>query len=680
MVSMETIDADDYRDLATVSDPRVSPDGERVAFVRTVPDGDEEYEATVHVVPLGGGDARQFTVSDGVDADPRWSPSGDRLAFASTRGEGDRQQLWVMPGDGGEARRLTSVVGGVSGVAWGPDGERIAFTQRVSAADREAGRDHEVAPEYDPDPPDPRVIDRTVYRAGAEYLDGRWSQVYLLDLGDGSVRALTTADRHAVSPSWGDGDALYYAQKRGEDPDETVAWDLIEHDVAADERGVVGETTGWQPRLAAAADGRLAHTYTPEERASMRQTEVRVLDGASGDPVTLTAGLDRTVERESALHWDPDGERVYFLTPDEGSVVLRRVPGDGSGDPEVVAGEGGHVAAASVGDDLVTYVQSEWDHPGDVFATTPAGAERRRLTRTNADYLDGRAVAQPEEIRFERDGTELQGWLLTPPGADGGEYPLVVEVHGGPHVMWSTGGTVWHEFQTLAARGYAVFWCNPRGSTGYGEAFAEAIAGDWGDATLGDVLAGVDEAVDRDAVDADRQFVTGGSFGGYLTAWALAETDRFDAGVAQRGVYDLVSFYGSSDAHRLVEWEFDAVPWEDPETLYEHSPAIRADGIDVPTLVLHADRDYRVPAGGAELLFRTLRKRGVDTRMVRYPREGHELSRSGEPAHVVDRIERIARWFDGYGGGDVPPALERERNAGLSADDEGGDGGASGEE
>jgi dipeptidyl aminopeptidase/acylaminoacyl peptidase len=283
----------------------------------------------------------------------------------------------------------------------------------------------------------------------------------------------------------------------------------------------------------------------------------------------------------------------------------------------------------------------------------------------------------PEELRFESDGTEIQGWVLTPPGFDpdaGRTYPLVVEIHGGPHAMWSTAGTMWHEFQTLAARGYVVFWSNPRGSAGYGEAFRRAIDRDWGAVTLADVTAGIDAVLERYPIDDANLFVTGGSFGGFMTAWAVGQTDRFRAAAAQRGVYDLTGFYGSTDgAYRLVEGDFDTVPSAEPAWLWEQSPTGHAAAVDTPTLLIHAEDDTRTPICTAELYHRLLRRRGVDTRLVRYPREGHELSRSGEPAHIVDRLERIARWFDGYSTRhDAAPALDRAADAGLTAavDDE----------
>ncbi|RLM68244.1 S9 family peptidase [Halorubrum sp. Atlit-8R] len=701
---MEPITAADYRDLVVPSDPRVSPDGDRVAFVRRQPNGDDSYETTVYLVDAAGeGEPRRLTISEGSDAEPRWSPSGDRIAFTSTRGaDDDRQQLWVLPLGGGEARRVTDAVGGVSQIAWSPDGERIAFVQSVTADDREADRDLAVPDDYEPEEhPDPRVIDRTVYRAAERYFDGRRPGVYVVDADAsvggvtdpdpaGAVERVTDRDADFAAPSWGDADTLYYTEAVGDDPDDSVEIAIREHDLASGESEVVHTTTGWGAALAATHDGRVAFTHAEPEQVSMQPTDLRVLDAESGAVTDLTGGIDRGLARDTAPQWGPDDETLYFATPDEGKTALWHVPADGSADPERLL-RPGTVSGATVGGDAgagpesvtVAYAASEWDHPGDAFAYDAAADETARLTELNADYLAERAVGEPEEVRFESDGVEIQGWLLTPPEpADADEpYPLAVEIHGGPHAMWSTAGTMWHEFQTLAARGYAVFWSNPRGSTGYGEAFMQAIERDWGAVTLDDVMAGVETVAERPEIDADDAFVTGGSFGGFMASWAVGQTDYFSAAVAQRGVYDLTGFYGSTDAaYKLVEGDFDTVPSEEPQWLWEQSPTGHADAVDTPTLLIHSEDDTRTPICTAELYHRILRKNGVDTRFVRYPREGHELSRSGEPAHVVDRIERIARWFDGYSEHhDAERALDRPEDDGLSAGAD-GDGEENGDE
>jgi len=668
---MNRVEASDYVEFSRLSHPAVSPDGERVAYVQQTPESETDYEATVHVAPTDGGDPKRFTVAEGVDSEPAWSPSGDRIAFVSTRGADDeRPQLWVVPTDGGEAEQVTDVVGGVSDIAWGPDGDRIAFLQSVRPEEVEAGHDLRVGEEYEREDPDPRVVDRHVYRSHESYSDGARSHVYTVDADSGSVERVTEGEVDCLSPAWGDD--LYYPVRYGSDDD--LRWEIEAYDTDSGERDTVTAVEGWGPTLAVDASrphDRIAYTTTPEDDPTLVQTEIEVFTREVGEVTHLTADLDRDLELWNASHapeWGPDGDALYVCTPDEGSYVLRRLD-PATGADEVVLGGERHVHGFSASRDAVGVVQSEWDHPGEVVAATPGGAEEVTLTRVNADYLDDRAVAEPEEVRFESGGTEIQGWVLTPPDFDpDAEYPLAVEIHGGPHRMWSTTGSMWHEFQTLAARGYVVFWCNPRGSTGYGEEFRSAIERDWGDVTMQDVMAGAREVAGREYVDEDDAFVTGGSFGGFMVSWLVGHTDFFAGAVAQRGVYDLTGFYGSTDAYKLVEGDFRAVPWDDPEFLWEQSPAAHVEYVDTPTLLVHAERDYRTPANTAELFYRSLKKHDVDTRLVRYPREGHELSRSGEPGHVVDRIERIVRWFDGYSEHrDADRALDRPRNDGLTA-------------
>jgi len=679
---MDHIQASDFHEIAKPSDPRVAPDGEHVAFVRSVPDDDESYESTVYVAPTDGDDdPRRLTLEEGADAEPRFSPSGDRLAFTSTRGkDDDTQQLWLLPldGPGGEAEQVTDVVGGVNSIAWSPDGSRIAFLQSVTDEDREEERDLEVPEEYEPEDPDPRVVDRTVYRTGTKYFDGKRPQVYVLDVESGDLTRVTDGDHDHAAPTWGDDGTLYFtAQKAGDDPDDNYEIDVVAHDVESGDAEDVLRTTGWGAALAVTEDHRIAYTYTEAEQASIQPTELHVYDRAADETYDLTADLDRTLGMEAAPQWGPDDERVFFATPDEGATSLWSAPGDASESPEREY-RGGALNGAHVADGVTAITKSEWDHPGDLFVLD--GSEERRLTDLNGEYLESVAVGEPEPLAFESEQGAVEGWVLTPPEFSETEtYPLAVEVHGGPHAMWTTSGTMWHEFQTLAARGYVVFWSNPRGSSGFGEEFMQAIERDWGDVTLTDVMAGVDAVADREYVDETNVFLTGGSFGGYMTSWAVGQTDHFRAAVSQRGVYDFTGFYGSTDgAYKLIEGDYDTVPWEEPEFLWDHSPVAYAHEVDTPTMLIHSDRDYRTPDNTAELYHRILRKAGVDTRLVRYPREGHELSRSGEPAHIVDRIERIVRWFDGYSEHhEAERALDRPDDDGLSAgddeDDENGD-------
>lgn len=698
---VDTIEGADYRDLSKLGEPHVHPDGDRVAIVLTEPIDDEEYQSSIHLVELADGETRQYTVAEGMDSQPRFSPSGDRLAFVSTRGGDDsRPQLWVLPTTGGEARQVTDVVGSVSDVSWSPDGSRIAFSQSVTKADREEGRDRSVPDEFKPAPPDPRVIDRTIYRTIGGYRDGRHSHVYVVDLAaeEDPVKPVTEwEDRRGFRrPEWGDATTLYYTTTPTDvpDPDDTLAFELVSYDVESDTAESLVRSSGFSYPLAATQDGRIAYSYLPDERGNLQQADLHVYDARTDTVHVPTASLDRTVGGFTTwgATWGPDEEYLYFTTPDEGSLLVRRVRWDGSEPPEVVTANEGRVLEFSVADDVLVSVASTPDHPEELFVSpldnqtaseadgVATGHEDRRLTAVNADYLAGRAVAEPEEVWFDGpDGHRIQGWLLLPPEAarsdEQEQFPLVTQIHGGPHAGWTiAGGWWWHEFQVMAARGYAVFWANPRGSTGYGQAVMAANEGNWGRATLADLEAGLDVVTEYEEIDETQLFVTGYSFGGYMTGWSVGNTDRFEAAVSEAGIYDLASYYGSADAYRGIERSFGATPWEGAEVLQEHSPATYADEIETPTLVLHSEEDFRTPINTAELFYRSLRKNGVDTRLVRYPREGHSMIRRGEPQHVIDRLERILRWFDGYCEyADAQPALVRDPHEGLSTG-EGSDG------
>lgn len=651
---MKPIVASEYHDLVQLETPRVAPAGNRVAVVRKVPSGPREYESTIHTVSTSGdGSLTRFTPVDGTDSTPRWHPSSASLAFVSDRGEDGRTDVWLTSGPGDDPDRLTAVVGDVDAPAWSPDGERLAFTQRSTLGEREAGHDISVCDDYERAEPDPRVIDDPVYRERGEYVHELDSHAYVVDTADGSVTRLTEGKRDVTTLTWTDERTLHALVERDPDTEGTLNYDILAIDTETETTEHVTTVTDWGSVLVAAADGRLAYTQTPGERPTLRKTDIEVLDPDTGERTTPTADFDRTQTFDRHVHWDAGD--LYFTAPDRRNVCLYRVT-DGAVEPVIADG---HVLDFHAAGDVAVGVRATWEHRGDLYAVHDDG-KLERLTAVNDDYCASHHVSRPEPISFQSGDTTVDGWVLTPPDFDATEsYPLAVEIHGGPHISWTASGSMWHEFQTLAAEGYVVFWCNPRGSIGYGQSFAASVDRAWGPVAGADVLAGVETVTDRDYVDEENVFVTGGSFGGYLTAWLVGQSDSFRGAVVQRGIYDLPSFYGSTDIPSLVEWEFDATPWENPDFLWEQSPVAHAESISTPTLVLHAENDYRTPIGNAEMFYQFLKQNDVDTRFVRYPRESHELSRSGEPAHVVDRLERIVGWFDGYSDHhDAEPPVE----------------------
>jgi dipeptidyl aminopeptidase/acylaminoacyl peptidase len=578
-MTLPCITAGDLYHLVSLSDPRFSPDGRWLAFVRTEIDRENNgYKSAIWLAPVDGGRPRPFTSGDKRDSAPRWSPDGRWLAFVSNRGD-DRAkpQLYLIPTGGGEARRLATMANGAGDPAWSPDGRSLAFTSRANVEEMAAEDNPEDNPAPDPEQVHrraqereeaekakaaPRVIRRFAYRAETSFFDDRTAQIYVVDLDPETGQAQGKARRLTH-------DSRNYAEPR------------------------------WMP------------------------------DGSA-----LLATVDR----------QPGVDDLFYF-PD-----VVRVPVDG-GEPAILTGPdtADHNPWPSPDGQWVGFVASTDRAPWDLYLARLDGTQERRLTEANAGWLAERSLGAVHDLSWESDdGQPIQGWIVTPPGFEPDrKYPMILSIHGGPHVMWSRHEpTMWHEWQVQAGHGYVVLGCNPRGSDGYGRDFRAALRRRWGEADLPDLLAGVDRLVDQGTVDPDRLVVTGGSYGGFMTVWAIGHDQRFKAAVAQRGVYDLAGLYGTSDIPLLLEWEFDATPWQDPQALWAYSPLAHVEQIRTPLLLLHSENDFRAPIPAAEALFVALRRLKREVELVRYPRDGHELSRSGEPKHRVDRLERIVGWFD----------------------------------
>jgi len=669
---------DDLYRLGWLEDPRIRPDGSEIAFVRVTLDriGDT-YQRAIWLAPAEGAPPRRFT-SGTKDTSPRWSPDGTRLAFVAAR-DGAKPQLYVIRRDGGEARCLTSLPHGVSDPAWSPDGRSIAFLARMNAAERAREDSGEPAPapadEFDRQQAmarreheeqrrfDPRVVARLPYRAETSFFDDRYAQIYVVALNDDddapppTPRRLTDADLHFGAPVWeSDGAALLTTASRDPEGDsQFFFFDVLRVHVPPEGRAepqrltTPGFTHG-SPRIS--PDGRwIACVRTPEDRPFAAATSLVVLDRDGGEPRDLTSAADLNVV---AYDWLPGSDGLVCLSGVRGAQPLWHVTLDDN-----TCRRTGDATAARIitefdvaADGSIAFVAGDATNPCELYLRRPDGSEQR-LTAFNAPLLAERLVAPFEEVVYHApDGREVQGWILHPPGFDPhrpGGYPLAVYIHGGPYLMWGPGvRSMWHEWQVAAARGYVVFFCNPRGSDGYGEAWRFASQAQWGVADAPDILAGIDEIIKRGGIDPHRVAVTGGSYGGYMTAWLIAHSDRFACAAAARGVYNLLTQHSTSDAHELVELAFEGFPWENHELLWRHSPLAHAHRITTPLLILHSEHDYRVPISEAEQLFAFLRRRKQTVEFVRYPREGHELTRTGEPRHRADHMRRILDWFDRF--------------------------------
>lgn len=654
---MGKINPTDYHSISKIQDPRLSPDGESILYVNQKPESDEEYQSHIYQVSSAGGTAERVGVKDGVESEPRWSPDGEKIAFVRT--QDTDAELCVTSINDGEAASITRVIGAVSNIAWSPDSSKIAFTQEVSPEEIELGLDIDASEtSYEREDPDPRTADKIPYKGNTSYIDNRNSHIYVINIKTEEINRITEGEYDFISPTWGESSSVYYTSNQSSYPGDTIEYDIHKVDIRDNSSEVLTQTTDWDPlagqvpEVMANEHGHVAFTIKDRSKPSLRKSDLAVYDGETGQVRRLTDELNRSVYRAIRPQWGEDGEQLYFVTPDEGSFKIWKVSPEPDTAPELVYTPDGHLTGFSIREGSITLTQSEWNHPGELFFDKLLDGNITRLTETNSDLQEKFTISEPEELWFESvDGVEIQGWVLTPPNFNPDEmYPLAVEIHGGPHAMWSPSGSMWHEFQVLASQGYVVFWCNPRGSIGYGERYQAAIERGWGDIDYQDIMAGVDEVASRSYVDTNEMFMTGGSYGGYMTAWILGQSNRFKAAVSQRGVYDLWSFYLTTQTkrqvHKYIEWEFAREPWNNVDLLHNRSPSTYVENIDAPLRIIHNENDFGVPISQAEIFFQLLQKNRKKSQLVRYPREGHDLSRSGEPAHVVDRLEQIVDWFN----------------------------------
>ncbi len=657
---------EDLARLVLVSDPQISPDGERVVYVAQRMDREKnKYFSRLRLARADGADDRPFTGDGHADGSPRWSPDGRWIAFCSNRDE--RSQIWRIPVDGGEAEALTELEeGGIGELHWSPDGSRIAFTyrprpewQRKDAVEARK-KDNRSTPAL--------VVRRLHYRAEGDGYFGeeRW-HVHVVDVASRQVTPVTSGHWDHGSLAWSpDGTRLACVTNRTEDPDLTPEHQEIRIFPAGGGEGAAIEApVGPKYSLAWSPDGRwIAYFGHTDVRDTWSATDPHVwlVPANGGTGRDLSAALDRPVG-DSTLGdlrsfgggnagplWLPDSRGLLFLASDRGACHVYRVGLDGDAPENLTPGFRGEVASLSLdrAGRRVASVVGDALRPGDVEVAELSGGSLayRRVSDLNAAFLAEVRLAEPEEVTAPSEGGEVHGWLVRPPGAEG-PAPLLLYIHGGPHTQY--GWAMMFEIQILAARGLAVLFTNPRGSRGYGQEHVAAIRGDWGGPDYRDLMAAVDHALTLPGIDPERTGVTGGSYGGYMTNWIVGHTDRFRCAITQRSVVNLHSMGGTCDFNFSDTPYFGGNTWDRPERLLAQSPLSHAGRVNTPLLIIHSEGDLRCPIEQAEQLFAALRRQGKTVEFVRYPREAnHGLSRSGPPDLRLDRIERIAAWLERY--------------------------------
>jgi len=665
------IKAEDLYDFQLISSPRISPDGKYVVYVIQRVDKKSEKKYTNLWIASAGAQTssttRQFTYGDQNDSQPRWSPDGSQIAFLSNRQDPEKPaQLFLIAIDGGEARPLSEIKGSIEEFNWSPDGKRLICAVRKSDPEElERQEDEEkkklgvVARHYE----------RVFYKLDDYgYLSKERTHLWSVDARSGRAKQLTD---HPVydeqNPAWSpDGKWIAFVSNRSPNPDFDIDQvDLFVMPSGGGELQKIETPVGEKYQPSFSPDGQWIAYYGSEGVAlGYKNHGLWVVPAPWNEQqapaCNLTEPYDLHVSPDVINDmgspemmpptWSKDGKQLYFPVTLHGSSLLKVIPAAG-GEPQTVIDEGGTVGSFSFDRDyeFLAYFYGTMSDPGQVFVRHMTEQRDYQVTALNKSLLESIDLGEVETVWINGpDDIELQGWIIKPPSFDPEKkYPSILEIHGGPLTQY--GHFFMHEFYYLAAQGYVVHFCNPRGGRGYGEAHAKAIFTHWGDPDYSDLMAWTDHLASQSYIDSGRMGVTGGSYGGFMTVWIIGHTDRFKAAVPQRCVSNMVSMWGSSD----FNWAFQQVlddkpPFEDLQKYWDQSPIKYIGNAKTPTLVIHSENDLRCPIEQGEQVFVALKKLGVDSEMVRFPNEFHGLSRTGRTDRRIVRLNHILRWFDKY--------------------------------
>ncbi len=659
---MAVLTAEDVFDLEYVSEPRMSPDGDRIVFVRewADPHTDRRF-ANLWIMNADGSDQRPLTSGKQSDTWPRWSPDGGRLLYLSDLS--GSSQIHIRWMDTGATNQITNLAQPPRVPAWSPDGSRIVYSAFVS--------DPGLQLISMPSPPEgaewaepARVIDELVHRFdGAGDLDHGFTHLFVIPSEGGAPRQLTSGDFHhggyvgrsgAGRPVWSaDGNSVLISANRHPDG-ELENRNTEVYEISLDGRiRALTDREGPDGGVAASPDGRwIAYAGYDDRYQGYQVTGLYMANRDGSGARQVAAELDRSV---GGLAWSPNSERLYFSYADHGNTKIAWVE---PGSDEV------HIAADDMGGTGSAYGGGSFSvGPGGTIAfthSTPTvlsevavardGAGARVLTAVNDDVLAHRTLGEVEEIRWpsSHDGLEMQGWIIKPPGFDPARrYPLILEIHGGPFANYGDRFDV--EKQAMASAGYVVLYTNPRGSTSYGEEFGNLIHHAYPGNDFHDLDSGVDAVVALGYVDPDQLYITGGSGGGVLSSWSIGKTDRYRAAAVLYPVINWYSFAVSSDIPITVaKYWFPAMPWDDPEHYMSRSPISLVGNVTTPTMVMTGVEDYRTPMSESDQYYQALKLKGVEAVLVKVPGEPHGIR--VRPSHFMQKIKYIVGWFDRYRG------------------------------
>jgi dipeptidyl aminopeptidase/acylaminoacyl peptidase len=636
--------------LAGATDPQISPDGSRVAYVRMSADVMTDREVpTIWLVDVASGRQVPLVAGQGAHRSPRWSPDGKRLAYVSSNGEG-AAQLHVLWLDGDRSVKVTGMPESPGAIAWSPDGRSIAYTMRVPGEGLKLGKPPQ-KPEGAKWADDLEVIDRVAYRAdGAGYAKPGFDHIFVVPADGGSPRQVTAGSWDDSGPlSWSpDGRTIVFSANRRPDWErESNDGEIYSVDVASGAVTALTSRKGPDGGAVLSPDGkRIAYLGYDDVNRSYENSELSVMNADGTGTRRLLAGLDQSIDSVSwvgnsqlAVSYDERGaKRVARVGLDGASRTIAE--GLSAGTHYDRPYTGGQFSVSASG--RVAYTAGNTSAPADVWV------DGRKLTDLNANWLAAKAMAPVRKLAVTApDGRAIDAWLVTPPGVQPGQrVPLILEIHGGPNTAY--GPVFSTDVQLYAAHGYAVLYTNPRGSTSYGEEFANLIDRAYPGTDYDDLIAAVDAAIAEGVADPNNLFVTGGSGGGVLTAWIVGKTDRFKAAATQKPVINWISESLTMDATTFTSrYWFDKKPWEDPMSYWNRSPLSLVGNVKTPTLVVVGSEDYRTPVSESEQYYAALQIRGVPTALVKVPGASHG-SLAARPSQSAARAAAILAWFDKY--------------------------------
>lgn len=652
-----TLQPMDVFQLEYASDPRISPDGKQVAYLRNSMDVmRDRVRSELWTINADGGEHRPLVSGGQNISQPRWSPDGTRIAYVSKTSEEGPAQIFVRWIDRGETACLTQLAEDPGDLSWSPDGRWLAFVMLVpdkSTPYVEPPAKPEGADWADP----PRFIRHVLYRHDNQgYLKPGFKHVFTLPSEGGTPRQLTSGDYPRQGPlAWApDGTAIYFSANDHDDweydPRET---NLFRVDLADGALKQLTDRRGPDENPVVSPDGKLIAWLGYDDKKLSHQTmKLYVMNREGGDRRETAGDFDRDIANPD---WHRDGRGLFFQFDDTGTTKVGFVTLDGQ--VSTLAENLGGVtldrpyASGSFSTDgrgRFAFTQSTPDHPADVAMGEQGSSKVRRLTRLNDDLFDQRTLATTEELWFKSsvDGRRIQSWIVKPPAFDPAKkYPLVLEIHGGPFANY--GNRFSTENQFYAAAGYVVLYVNPRGSTGYGQEFCNLIHHKYPAQDYDDLMSGVEAAIAEGYVDADNLFVTGGSGGGILTAWIVGKTNRFRAAVSVKPVINWYSFALTSDIYPYFnDYWFPGVPWKNAEHYLKRSPLSLVENVMTPTMLITGEQDYRTPISEAEQFYQALNLRKVDSMLIRVPGASHDITK--RPSRLMMKTQYVLKWFSTY--------------------------------